>query len=910
MAKPALTVYRTKRDFNKTDEPSGEQKVAPSARLRFVVQKHAARQLHYDLRLEWDGVFKSWAVARGPSLNPADKRLAVEVEDHPLDYGDFEGTIPKGEYGGGTVMLWDRGFWSPEGSKSTEDAFKAGDLKFTLDGAKLTGSWVLVRMRGDRFGAKRTNWLLIKHRDAGASGDAGASDAGASDAGGGVLDEDRSVASGRTMEQIAGGKGKRPKPFMLATATPGKADAVWHSKGTDPAEKTAPRKMAAPEAVVKGAKPVKPKTVRAKPVLVKVLPKFIDPQLAKLVDRPPDLAGWGHEVKFDGYRAQLKVDKGRAVIRTRRGLDWTERFGAIAKDASAFRDCIIDGEIVALDRRQLPSFGALQAALSAEKTDDLVFYVFDLLFEGREDLRSLPLSARKARLERFLPHDASGRIRYVAHLESNAEAVLASACKIGLEGIVSKKLDAAYYSGRSDRWVKAKCRAGQEVILGGWTTDEGTVRSLLAGVHRDGRLVYVGRIGTGYGRDVVKTLLPKLQKFTREKSPFEGPNAPPKEGNVRWLKPELLAEIEFEGWTDSGMIRQAAFKGLREDKDPNDVVAETSTMQQPAGKRAAKKTRSAPKDAKSSAKNAKSAPALGTSTVMGVSVSKPDKALWPDAGDGKPVSKLDLAHYFEQVGEWMLPHLAGRPCSLLRAPDGIAGQQFFQRHAMAGIPKLFDLVKVRGDKAPYVQIDRVEALAAVAQIGALELHPWNCSRNDPETAGRLVFDLDPAPDLKFDAVIAAAHDIRERLEKVGLVCFCKTTGGKGLHVVVPLIEGKKAVAWPIAKNFAHLVCAQMAQDSPGLYLDNMSKAKRSGRIFLDYLRNDRTATAVAVLSPRAREGATVSMPLVWRDVKKGLNPKAFTVRSAPELLAENTPWEDYDRGARSLADAIKRITRG
>jgi bifunctional non-homologous end joining protein LigD len=907
MAKPALTVYRTKRDFTKTEEPSGEERVAPSSRLRFVVQKHAARQLHYDFRLEWDGVFKSWAVARGPSLNPADKRLAVEVEDHPLDYGDFEGTIPKGEYGGGTVMLWDRGFWIPEGVKSTQDALQAGDLKFTLEGDKLKGSWVLVRMRGDKFGGKRTNWLLIKHRDADSTDASGEA----------VLSEDRSVASGRTMPQIADGKGRRPKPFMLATTAPGKADAVWNSNRAEGGGEESPPSAGAAEAdAAENAKAGK--TKRVKPVMVKTVPKFIEPQLAKLVARPPDRAGWAHEVKFDGYRAQLNVEKGQAVIRTRTGLDWTERFSAIAKEAGAFPSCVLDGEIVALDDRQLPNFGALQAALSAEKSDDLIFYAFDLLFEGREDLRGLALSERKARLEKFLSaQSSSSRIRYVAHLESNAEAVLASACKIGLEGIISKKLDAAYTSGRSDRWLKAKCRAGQEVVLGGWTTEAGTLRSLLAGVHREGQLVYAGRIGTGYGREVVKTLLPKLQKLTREKSPFAGPNAPPKESNVRWLKPDLVAEIEFEGWTDSGMIRQAAFKGLREDKDPNDVVAETATMQKaaeknivPAKTRATRKTGAAQKKNTAQKKTTAAPGASGPSTVMGVTLSKPDKALWPDGGDGKPVTKLDLARYYEQIGEWMLPHLTGRPCSLVRAPDGIEGQQFFQRHAMQGMSDLFDFVKVRGDKAPYVQIDRVEALAAVAQVGALELHPWNCARNDPESAGRLVFDLDPAPDVKFEAVIAAALDIRERLEKLGLVCFCKSTGGKGLHVVTPLLEGKKAVAWPIAKNFAHLVCAQMAQDSPTRYLDNMSKAKRSGRIFLDYLRNDRTATAVAVLSPRAREGAPVSMPLVWRDVKKGLDPKSFTVRTTPALLTKLKPWKDYASGARSLNDAIKHITRG
>jgi bifunctional non-homologous end joining protein LigD len=918
MAKGALNLYQTKRDFSKTAEPSGDRRVAPSARLRFVVQKHAARQLHYDLRLEWDGVFKSWAVARGPSNDPADKRLAVEVEDHPLDYGDFEGTIPKGEYGGGSVLLWDRGYWTPEGTKSTDDALKGGDLKFTLEGQKLHGSWVLVRMRGDKFGGKRTNWLLIKHRDA-------SSKAGGAEE---LLNEDRSVASGRAMEQIAAGAGKAPKPFMLATTKGGKANAVWMGKSPEEPSSRAPATSATaatPKSAraAKAAKPaVRVKPVRAKPVMVRVLPKFIEPQLSKLVDRPPDQAGWAHEVKFDGYRAQIRVEKGRAVIRTRKGLDWTDRFSAIAKDAAELPDCIIDSEIVALDEHQLPKFAALQTALSEEKTDELVCYAFDLLFKAKEDLRTLPLAERKARLEKLLSGQGpDSRIRYVAHLQSNAEAVLASACKMGLEGIISKQLSAPYFSGRGSSWVKAKCRAGQEVVLGGWTTEEGTVRSLLAGVNRGGHLEYVGRIGTGFGRDVVRTLLPKVQKLTRETSPFSGANAPAKEKNVRWLKPSLLAEIEFEGWTGSGMIRQASFKGLREDKDAKDVVAEApaepavpAPAPARAGAVAVKRERAASRAASSSRAGskakAKSVPAAtGPATVFGVTLSHPDKALWPDAGDRKPVSKLDLAHYYEEVGEWMLPHLIGRPCSLVRAPNGIGGQQFFQRHAMPGMSELFDFVKVRGDKAEYVQIDRVEALAAVAQIGALELHPWNCAQNDPEAAGRLVFDLDPAPDLKFDAVIAAAKDIRERLEKLGLVCFCKTTGGKGLHVVTPLLEGKKAVAWPVAKNFAHLVCAQMAQDSPTRYLDNMSKAKRSGRIFLDYLRNDRTATAVAVLSPRAREGATVSMPLEWKDLKKGLDPKTFTVRSAPSLLTKTKPWKSYSDGARSLTDAIKRVTR-
>ncbi len=795
-------------------------------------------------------------MTKGPSLDPRERRLAVEVEDHPLDYGDFEGTIPKDQYGGGSVMLWDRGYWAPEPGTDPYQGLEKGDLKIVLEGDRLHGGFVLVRMRADRNGGDKTNWLLIKHRDQFArEGDDDAL----------LKDNDTSVASGRSMADIAAGAGKAPKPFI--TNAKGKADGVWQSK-----PRGAPASAPPP-------KPAKRKTA--------AMPDFIEPQLCRTQDRPPNGSGWAHEVKFDGYRMQLRVAGGAARLRTRKGLDWTERFQALADAAAGLPDCLLDGEAVALDGDGSPSFSALQSALSDGQSDRLVYFAFDLLFEAGEDLRDLPLSERKARLKALLGGDP--RLRYVEHFETSGEAFWRSAERLGLEGVVSKRLAAPYRSGRGETWIKAKLRPGEEMVIGGWTGVKGRLRSLLVGVYRDGALTYAGRVGTGLGSDVVRVLLPRLEALTTDSSPFAGPGAPRREGDINWARPELVAEIEFAGFTDTGNVRQGAFKGLREDKPAAEVAGEEQV-------------------ASRTDKPVQLRKRMGDPTVMGVTISSPDKTLWPNSADSDaPVTKLELARYLEAVGPWMMPHIEGRPCSIIRIPDGLGGEQFFQRHAGKGASPLLSQVEVFGDHAAYLQVDRVEALAALAQIGAAEYHPWNCRPHAPETPGRLIFDLDPGPDVDFDAVVMAARDVRDRLEDLGLIAFCKTTGGKGLHVVTPLSPPRGELDWPTAKAFAKQLCEQMAADEPKLYVANMAKKLRQGRIFLDYLRNDRLSTAVAPLSPRARDGATVSFPLTWSQVRAGLDPRRYTIRTAPALLAKTNAWADYADGERSLETAIKRL---
>jgi bifunctional non-homologous end joining protein LigD len=847
-----LETYRRKRRFNETPEPSGKKGAASANGGRYLIQRHAATRLHYDFRIEADGVLKSWAVTKAPSRDPHIKRLAVEVEDHPLDYGGFEGTIPGGNYGAGTVQMWDTGTWSPQ-EPDLAAAFKAGQIKMVLDGDRLKGKWALIRLKSDRGKpSKRANWLLIKEKDEYAvegEGDAN-------------MEIDASVTSGRTMAEIADGKTQ------------------WTSS------KPTGRKA-----------PPKPRATKAQASTAKRPHAFVPIQLCAVGDHPPGGAGWAHEIKFDGYRIQIGVGGGRATLRTRKGLDWTGRFPELAADAATWPDAVIDGEVCALAEDSSPDFSALQAALSDEQTGDLIYFAFDLLFEGAEDLRDLPLSHRKARLQAVLdrlPKAAAKRVRYVDHFATSGKAVLESACRMDLEGVISKRLDAPYQAGRSSTWVKSKCRGRDEVVIGGWTTEGTRFRSLIVGVKDKTGLRPLGRVGTGYGQPMLKILLPALKAAASDRSPFIGKAAGKTTAGetIHWAKPVLVAEIEHGGYTDSGSLRQAAFKGLREDK----AAAEVDAMPQAPASTDTPDLKSG-SDAPT--------PKPGKLVVGGVTISNPDKVLWPAHDGSGPITKADLIRYYEMAAERILPHVADRPLSIIRAPEGIAGEQFFQRHAMPGSNPRLKLIDVH-ERKPYVAVIDVGGLIAVGQSGGLELHPWGCAPGDPETPDQITFDLDPDVGLDFADVIAASRVVKAKLEKLGLHPFVKTTGGKGLHVVIPIKADKRsAVTWDQNKAFAKAVSEAIRADDPDRFTTTLAKKARGGKIFLDYLRNGRMATAVAPWSPRARPGAGIAFPLSWGQVKAGLDPKALTIHTAPALLKKADPWAEFRAGAASLKSALK-----
>jgi bifunctional non-homologous end joining protein LigD len=619
------------------------------------------------------------------------------------------------------------------------------------------------------------------------------------------------------------------------------------------------------------------------------MPSFVAPQLAKLMKAPPAGANWVHEVKFDGYRMQMRVEGGKVRLLTRKGLDWTDRFPEIAKEGGALPDCIIDGEICARNKEGASDFGMLQNALSDRKTGGLIFYLFDCLFVQGKDLRKEPLSERKDVLEQILKHArGSKRLKFVPHFTQSGEAMLTAACKMDLEGVISKRLDAPYTSGRGDSWTKSKCRGGQEVVIGAWRGTAATLRSLLVGVHKGGEFVYMGRVGTGYNARNSAELLEKLRPLKRKTSPFDDARGG---ADVNWVEPKLVAEIEFENVTQDGLFRQAAFKGLRQDKSAEAVVPEIPVD---ASEQEKRKMATKPKSAADKA-----------DTVLGIKISHPDKELWPKSKLGPAVSKLDLARYMAGAAPRMLPHVVNRPISVVRTPDGIGGQMFFQRHELKGTAAPVLAIKVKGERQPYLGVETAEALVALAQQAVTEIHPWGCKQGDPETPERIIFDLDPAPDVPFARVIEGAKDLRKRLVALGFTPFVKTTGGKGLHVIIAI----KGANWAEAKAFAKAMAIQMESDRPDRYTTTIAKKARNGKIFVDYLRNDRTSTGVAPWSPRAREGATIAVPLDWKTLTARLDPKKFTIHTSAKVLKKADPWKGLAKSAKPLAAAMKKIAK-
>jgi bifunctional non-homologous end joining protein LigD len=768
-----------------------------------------------------DGVLVSWAVTRGPSLVPGEKRLAVHVEDHPLDYGGFEGTIPKGEYGGGTVIVWDRGTWKPLGD--AKKGMAKGHLEFELHGEKLAGRWHLIRM-AKKPRDKRDNWLLIKGEDEFAR------EEGDPD----ILEErPDSVKTGRKIADVE-------------DEAPG-----WSSK-TGRIDKN--------ELKIRGAKKA-------------AMPDFVPPQLATLKPHAPTGTGWVHEIKFDGYRLQARLDKGKATLWTRSGLDWTEKFGkAVPKALAALpaTQAIIDGELVVEGSGGASDFAALQADLSAGRADRFVFYAFDLLYLDGQDLTGASLVERKATLARLLA-DAAPELRLSEHFEEDGEMVLRHACRLSLEGVVSKRANGKYSSGRGRDWIKSKCGHRQELVIGGFvpsTTSRHAIGSLVLGVNDKDGLRHAGRVGTGFSRVVAEDLFQRLQRLEQDASPFADRLDATARRGVHFVAPELVAEVEFRAWTADGLVRHAAFRGLREDKPAAEVVREDEAA-----------PRAAPAKPK-------------------VTLTHPDRVYWKEEG----VTKEGLASYYAQVWRFMAPHVERRPLALLRCPGGTAAQCFFQKHAWKGVSReiltAIDPLDTDGDNS-LLAVDSLDGLIGLVQGAALEIHGWQARLDALETPDQMVIDLDPGEEVAWSAVLDAAREVRTRLEAAKLAAFVKMTGGKGLHVVAPL---RPKAGWDEVKDFARDMAFAMEADAPERFIAKAVKAARKGRIFVDYLRNGRGATAIAPYSTRARAGATVAMPLGWDELAPSLGPGHFTVANAAARLdnLDADPWADFRKAARPL----------
>ncbi|ARP94119.1 DNA ligase D [Bordetella genomosp. 13] len=880
----SLLTYRGKRDFAATPEPSGRggarRRRQAAHALTYVVQRHDASTLHYDFRLEWDGVLVSWAVPKGPSEDTDVKRLAVKVEDHPLDYAGFEGDIPAGHYGAGHVDIWDRGTWQPD--EDPAHALERGSLRFTLQGERLRGAWSLVRM-----GSEGKQWLLRKLRE-----DAPAKEAGP------MSGKRRAHEAAQTQPEASARRGSSARSEAPTQA------------------KTSSRTTSASQA--KSSARTKARARRSD------FPAELSPQLATLVDQPPRGEGWSYELKYDGYRILCRLEGGKARLLSRTGKDWTRRMAPLARalEALDLPDGWLDGEVVALDARGMSDFQRLQNTLDGNGKD-LRYVVFDLPWWDGEDLRKEPLHARQDRLAGILeslpdgtPMQMTQRLQVADHTEG--AAALTEACRLSLEGLICKKLDAPYSSTRSASWLKLKCRPRQEFVIGGYTEPAGSRKhlgALLLGLREGNKLRYAGRVGTGFNAATLRGLAERLEPLRAARSPFAAP-APADKAQIHWVKPQLVAEVRYAGITTDGLLRQAAFVGLREDKPADEVADEVRTTvasiarENTSPAQAAKTKNAAASGKTTSTKAAKTgkkagsratSPDAGGNVVRGITITHPDRVVFHDPD----LTKLDVARYYESVGDLIMPHLQGRRVALLRCPEGTASQCFFQRHLS---PRMPDGVARSGG---HLAIESLEGLIGLAQHGVIELHTWGSREPDPDRPDRITLDLDPDANVPWTQVVEGALHARTLMREVGLEPFLKTTGGKGLHLVAPI---RATQSWDVVREFARRLAEQLVAEMPEKFVATMSKARRHDRIFVDYLRNGDSATAVAAWSLRARNGAPVSMPLDWDDLdpKRDLRGAAFNLRNALAMARDRAdPWRDYAKARRTLGPRmLNRLGEG
>lgn len=827
----ALETYRKKRNFRSTPEPKGRAPRSRKSGLSFIIQKHAASHLHYDFRLELNGVLLSWAVPKGPSLDPKDKRLAMHVEDHPIEYGEFEGVIPPKQYGAGTVLLWDRGIWVPKQDPAV--GYRKGKLKFDLDGEKLKGGWTLVRSHGGKYGGEKA-WLLIKEADdfARRSPDVLI-----------VEDKPKSVATGRTIDEIASDQ-----------------DRVWHSNRT------------VRENVKRGAvKTKKRAVVKVKGGTPSVIPAFVEPQLATLVKAVPE-GRWITEVKFDGYRMLCRIEGGEARLFSRNRKDWTKSFPDIATAAGSLDvdSAWLDGEVVALTEEGRSSFQRLQNALSMNDETSLVYYVFDIPYLNGSDLRSMPLKDRKAILDKVL-QDVRQPLRPSFYREEDVNRFFQEACRLRLEGVIAKRPDSTYSGIRTTSWLKVKCGRRQEMVIGGYTDPGGSRQgfgALHLGVYENGQLRYAGKVGTGFDDASLPDLKEKLSSLGQKGAPFFNPPRGAEARRSHWVRPELVAEIAFTEWTDDGTLRHPSFQGLRLDKTATQVIREKDVQASPKSHNDREKDPSA---------------------VAGVSISNPDKVLYPESG----ITKKDLAEYYEHVGELMVPHLEHRPLTLLRCPNGWGKDCFYQKVADRGVPDVLERVKVSTSEGPslYMAANSVEAIVSLLQMGALELHPWGSTTRDLGKPDRIVFDFDPSDELPWKTLVEAVTLTRTLLDEIGLTGFLRTTGGKGLHVVVPI---RPTQPWDTIKGFSKAIADLFVATFPDRFTAKMTKATRGGKIFVDYLRNAEGSTAIGSYSLRARAKAPVATPLDWSELKHDARYDHFNVKTLPRRLKSvGDAWKGF-----------------